>query len=265
MPNTEAGYWLAVVSGIGAIGTFMGGHLGDKLSDRFDNKRWYFWVPGISTLVVVPFQLVAYLYGEIGAVLGCLMIVSILGGMYLGPSFAMTQGLVTLRMRAVASAILLFILNIIGMGLGPYLVGFASDFLEPIVGSNATSLRYALCLAVLVNVWAAVHYLVGASSVRHDLETTERLSAAPAATRAPQSQSAKNGTRSRIAWFSPLISLAAIVTQQQKDVFMNEEANEVELEDIEELLQEEFNPELFYKALSNALEQLQQIATSEAA
>ena len=46
---------------------------------------------------------------------------------------------------------------------------------------------------------------------------------------------------------------------------MNEEANEVELEDIEELLQVVFNTELFYRELSNALEQLQQIATSEAA
>ena len=47
-----------------------------------------------------------------------LFLISILSGMYLGPAFAMTQGLVTLRMRAVAAAILLFVLNLI-MGLGP--------------------------------------------------------------------------------------------------------------------------------------------------
>jgi hypothetical protein len=96
--------------------------------------------------------------------------------MYLGPSFAMTQALVTLRMRAVASAILLFALNLIGMGMGPYLVGIASDMLEPEFGVQ--SLRYALCLAVLVNVWAAVHYFVGARSLRQDLDTTERMNAA---------------------------------------------------------------------------------------
>ena len=85
----------------------------------------------------------------------------------------MTQGLVTLRMRAVASAILLFVLNIIGMGLGPYFIGVASDFLSPTYGID--SLRYALCLAVFANLWAAGHYFVGAKSLRQDLEATEAL------------------------------------------------------------------------------------------
>ncbi len=173
MPITEVGSWLALISGIGTIGTFAGGYLSDILSDRTGNRRWYLWVPGISTLLMVPFQFVAYLYGGIWAVLPSLIAVSILGGMYLGPSFAMTQGLVTLRMRAVASAILLFMLNIIGMGLGPYFVGFASDMLIPAFGIE--SLRYALCLAVLANLWAATHYFLGARTLRADLESTEAL------------------------------------------------------------------------------------------
>jgi MFS family permease len=171
MPITEVGSWLALISGIGAIGTFMGGYLSDKLADRFNDRRWYMWVPGWSTIVMVPFQFVAYLYGGIWAVIPSLMVVSILGGMYLGPSFAMTQALVSLRMRAVASAILLFMLNIIGMGMGPYLVGVASDLLSADMGVH--SLRYALCLAVLVNVWAACHYFIGARSLRGDLEYVE--------------------------------------------------------------------------------------------
>lgn len=171
MPITEVGSWLALISGIGAIGTFLGGYLADKLSDRFDDRRWYMWVPGWSTIIMVPFQFVAYLYGGIWAVIPSLMVVSILGGMYLGPSFAMTQALVSLRMRAVASAILLFMLNIIGMGMGPYLVGVASDLLSADMGVH--SLRYALCLAVLVNAWAACHYFIGARSLRGDLEYVE--------------------------------------------------------------------------------------------
>jgi MFS family permease len=171
MPITEVGSWLALISGIGAIGTFLGGYLADKLADRFDDRRWYMWVPGWSTIIMVPFQFVAYLYGGLWAVIPSLMVVSILGGMYLGPSFAMTQALVSLRMRAVASAILLFMLNIIGMGMGPYLVGVASDLLAADFGVH--SLRYALCLAVLVNVWAACHYFVGARSLRGDLAYVE--------------------------------------------------------------------------------------------
>jgi len=83
-----------------------------------------------------------------------------------------------LRMRAVASAILLFMLNIIGMGLGPYLVGVFSDLLNPSTGID--SLRYALCIAVLVNAWAATHYFIGARSLRHDLQTTASLNTSSA-------------------------------------------------------------------------------------
>ena len=173
MPITEVGSWLALVSGIGAIGTFMGGYWADKLADRTGEKRWYFWVPGIATFIMVPFQFLAYLYGGVGVVIASLMFVTVLGNMYLGPSFAMTQALVSLRMRAVASAILLFVLNLIGMGLGPYLVGVASDMLAPTFGQE--SIRYALCLAVIANVWAAGHYFLGARHMRKDLADTDAM------------------------------------------------------------------------------------------
>lgn len=173
MPITEVGFWLALISGIGAIGTFAGGYLSDRISDRTGDRRWYMWVPGISTVLMVPFQFVAYLHGGLWAVIPALLVVSILGGMYLGPSFAMTQGLVSLRMRAVASAILLFMLNIIGMGLGPYFVGVVSDLLAPTY--DISSLRYALCLAVLANLWATTHYFLSTRTLREDLEKTEAL------------------------------------------------------------------------------------------
>ncbi len=173
MSLTDIGSILALVAGVGAIGTFFGGYISDKLSDRTDDKRWYFWVPGIATLVMVPFQLIAYLYGGMWAVVASLMIVAILGSAYLGPSFAMTQALVSLRMRAVASAILLFVLNLIGMGLGPYLVGVLSDILTPDFGIY--SIRYAMCAAVLVNVWAAFHYFIGARTMRSDLADTQEM------------------------------------------------------------------------------------------
>ena len=68
MSSTDLGAALALVAGIGAIGTFGGGYLSDKLSERTGDKRWYFWVPGIATAVMVPFQLVAYLYDGTAAI-----------------------------------------------------------------------------------------------------------------------------------------------------------------------------------------------------
>jgi hypothetical protein len=66
-------------------------------------------------------------------------------------------------------------LNLIGMGLGPYFVGILSDLFAPTLGVE--SIRYALCIAVLVNVWAGVHYFIGARSVRGDLLETETMNA----------------------------------------------------------------------------------------
>jgi MFS family permease len=94
---------------------------------------------------------------------------AILGPMYLGPTFGMTQSLVTPAMRATASAILLFILNLIGLGLGPVFAGYLSDELRPSHGEE--SIRYSLLiLAVAGNLWSALHYYLASRTLRDDLQ-----------------------------------------------------------------------------------------------
>jgi hypothetical protein len=70
-------------------------------------------------------------------------------------------------MRAVAAAVLLFILNIIGLGAGPQVVGILSDLLQPSYGDE--SLRYALLILCFVNLWAAYHYFVAGKYLKDDL------------------------------------------------------------------------------------------------
>jgi len=80
----------------------------------------------------------------------------------------MAHGLVGLRMRATASAILFLILNIIGLGLGPWSVGLLSDFLEPSFGIE--SLRYAMMfLTPIAMFWSATHFYLASRSLREDL------------------------------------------------------------------------------------------------
>ena len=86
---------------------------------------------------------------------------------YLGPALSVTQGLTSLKMRALASAVLLFIINIIGLGLGPLLIGWLTDVFEPSLGSEAS--RYALVCGALVNIWAIVHFMLAARTIREDL------------------------------------------------------------------------------------------------
>jgi len=77
------------------------------------------------------------------------------------------------RMRSVATSLLLFIQTLIGNGLGPSMAGKISDWLKPSLQTD--SLRYALVIIGVVNVWAALHYWLSSRTVREDLESTERL------------------------------------------------------------------------------------------
>ena len=84
----------------------------------------------------------------------------------------MTQALVKLRMRALASAVLLLILNLIGLGLGPWFVGVLSDALAPTYGKE--SLGTALLWVVVVgNAWSTIHYLLAARTLREDLRAKD--------------------------------------------------------------------------------------------
>jgi hypothetical protein len=92
---------------------------------------------------------------------------AVVAGMFLGPCLALTHGLVGLRMRAMASAIMLFIINLIGLGIGPWATGLLSDFLRPEFGNQ--SIRYALATMVMVNIWCATHYYLATRTLRNDL------------------------------------------------------------------------------------------------
>jgi MFS family permease len=82
---------------------------------------------------------------------------------YLGPTIAIAHHLVKPSMRATTSAILFFILNIVGLGCGPVVTGMISDYLAPEYGTE--SLRYALMFSCLVILIAVVQYLRSGSAL----------------------------------------------------------------------------------------------------
>ncbi len=150
-------------------GTFLGGYMGDKLGAR--DARWYVWLPGLATLISLPFSMFAYLYDIPYAALWVLSVHYLLAAYYLGPTFALTQGMVGIRMRALASSILLFVLNIIGLGLGPQFTGIASDVINANTDLGADSLRWALVVSLVFNVLSALFYLMAGKTLRKDLMT----------------------------------------------------------------------------------------------
>ncbi len=169
MDPGELGTWLASIAfTAGALGTFLGGYLSDRLGKR--DERWYMWVPALATLAYIPFAFLLYLSSSPYVGLALSFPGSILGGMWLGPTFAMTQTLVPASMRATAAAVLLFSINMIGLALGPQGVGILSDLLVPTFGVE--SLRYALLITVVsFAAWSIFHYAMASRTLRADLHT----------------------------------------------------------------------------------------------
>jgi predicted MFS family arabinose efflux permease len=164
-------FWLGFA---GILGTASGGYVADRLAKR--DVRWYMWLPGIATLVSVPFSTAFYTWPDPMVAFMIATIPSFLGAYYLGPTFSMAQGLVGLRMRALAAAILLFILNLVGMGLGPMVVGATSDLLNAYTDLGKYSVRWALVSVLIFNILSTVFYLLAAKDLKSDLAGSHELS-----------------------------------------------------------------------------------------
>ena len=163
---TDVGLILALMTGlIGAMGTFTAGRLADVLSRR--DERWRAWLVAAGKGGYVPFLAGVFIVDDLQTALILYIVPAFFGGFYLAPTFALIQSLVSLRMRALASSITLFILNIIGMGFGPQLVGIMSDWFAPEYGQH--SLRMALLVLSFLNLWCAYHYLTAARTLRADI------------------------------------------------------------------------------------------------
>jgi len=172
MGLAEIGTYLALITGVvGGLGTFAGGYICDRFGQK--DRRMYVWLPALSLIILIPLTIMALLSPTKEGAIYFYLIPALLSPFYLGPTFAMVQGLATVRLRAIAAAVLLFVLNLIGMGLGPLLVGVLSDFLRPEYGDEA--LRYAMIVAVLMNLWSAVHYFLAAKTLREDYASNPDL------------------------------------------------------------------------------------------
>lgn len=172
MGTAELGIWLAISAGVfGGVGTFLAGYLADRLG-RHD-RRWYLWVPAWSILLVAPFSVFILTTGNLTLALWVNFIPGLLLTCYIGTGLAVTHGMVEQRMRATASALFFLVLNIIGLGLGPTIIGAVSDYLAPSLGTE--SLRQALLYVLPVAaVWASVHFFIGAYHLGNHQQTMQR-------------------------------------------------------------------------------------------
>jgi predicted MFS family arabinose efflux permease len=152
----ETGSYLALIIGIGgALGIYLGGRVADYLSSRL-GQQWLPWMVAIVSLAGLPFLYLAFTASTASNALWAYALPAALATVYVAPGFALIQNQTPIEMRSVAAAINLFITNIIGLGIGPFSVGFFSDLFEPRFGID--SLRYALMTTLVIILWACWHY-----------------------------------------------------------------------------------------------------------
>ena len=144
----------------------LAGVIADRLGQR--DVRWWLWVPAVAALGPQPFVIAFLFMGQPDLALVVLFPGLILASLYQGPVFATVQALAEIRMRSVASAILLFVINIIGLALGPQAVGILNDTLFASRGDLAVAYSLALVAAVM-GVWGCTHYVIAARALPADL------------------------------------------------------------------------------------------------
>lgn len=199
---TETGLIFGLIGGTSAgLGILAGGFLTDWAGRRA--LAWYAVIPAASALLAAPGYILAYTRETYALAAVCLFIPTLLHYMYLGPSFGVMHNLVAPRMRATATAIFLFVLNLVGLGAGPWVTGLLNDlfaeraFAAAAGGSFAASCpggiapagseaslvercaaattqgtRAGLVIVTLILAWAAVHYFLSARTLKRDLAGT---------------------------------------------------------------------------------------------
>ena len=167
----KAGLILGVALGVGgALGTYFGGLIADRLS-RHDQGRALL-VPCVGLLVGMPAAIGGFLCHDWPA-FAVLYFIAIIGAStHVGPLFSLVQLLVGERHRATTIVIVLMLFNLVGAGLGPFLVGTGSDLLRPRFGVE--SLRWIMIAGQATAVIPAALYLRATALAGPAIASTRR-------------------------------------------------------------------------------------------
>jgi MFS family permease len=166
-PIGFVGTALGLIIGVcGAAGTFLGGVLADRAARK--NVAGYATVPAIAGLVtVIPF-IAAMLVDNVALSFLILAVPVFAGAIWYGPIFASAQSLVHPQTRATAAAVLLFIINLIGLGLGPLLVGTFSDIFAQTMGP-AEGIRWSMVTFGGVGGIASIAFFLAARTLKDEV------------------------------------------------------------------------------------------------
>ena len=137
----ETGLWLGISAGLAAmLGTWGGGWIADRYGSR--DPRHILTAPALGLVIGAPILFFGYAAADWRFGLVLIVVATVLNSFYYGPTYACVQGLVRPQARAMATAVMLFAQNLIGLGLGPLFFGMLSDAFAPVAGED--SVRWVL-------------------------------------------------------------------------------------------------------------------------
>lgn len=179
MGTAELGMWLGIIFGAGGMaGILFGGYV---------TVRWFAKDEGgqmrasaLMIVAMVPCFGVFLLAPGKAAALVALTGLVLVSNFFFAPTFALMQRLVVEESRATTLALVMLMANLLGMGVGPQIVGVLSDRLAPVLGSD--SLRYAMLSMSCVAFWGAYHFWQVSKTVAADLSDVACVSAGQART-----------------------------------------------------------------------------------
>jgi MFS family permease len=163
------GIALGLLQGVfSTFSSFAGGWIADRFGAR--DLRAYGSVPAIASLVSIPFFTSAMLVDDAALALVLLIPSYTLAALWYGPVYASAQGLVPPQMRATSAAIVLFIINMVGLGLGSAVVGGLSDWFNHGWSlGKAEGIRYALIASAWFGLISAVLFWLARKRIREEM------------------------------------------------------------------------------------------------
>ncbi|MDF7774803.1 MFS transporter [Sphingomonas sp. AOB5] len=141
MTLDQVAIWYALLLAICvSAGIFLSGRLVDRFAQR--SPQIYGWLPGVALAAAVPF-FIGFVHAPVWPVaLAFLAVPTFLNYFYLTPAVTLVQNSVPARQRTLAGAVLLLIMNLIGLGLGPTWLGAVSDWFRPTNPGNSLQLAF---------------------------------------------------------------------------------------------------------------------------
>ncbi|WP_165191454.1 spinster family MFS transporter [Caulobacter soli] len=146
------------------VAILLGGLINDWLLRR--DKRAPLWIIAASFSLSVPASLAFFLVRDLHLALGLSIVMTLAGGLWTGPAYAVVQSLAGPKLRALTAAIFMMIVNIVGLGLGPLVGGLLSDAFVPHFG--AESLKASLCALTLCLALAVPLFLLATRTLDAD-------------------------------------------------------------------------------------------------